>query len=238
VSRLIVHSPSALELVRTTYKLPNNIVNQAFVIRHGNYSNCYHVSPKRIEELRVRWHIEAHQTIIVFLGALKPYKGVERLIRALGACRRRDLRLIVAGRPSAQELANNLELAAINDSRIILNLNFIDDDDVAAIYTLADVVAIPFERTLTSGSAVLAMTFGKALILPEQARVLDLANESGAVYFGSDAELAKQLQGLQRDNLHRMGEVNRLSANRFDWRTIGMQTLEAYAAQGLPKRNA
>jgi beta-1,4-mannosyltransferase len=50
---------------------------------------------------------------------------------------------------------------------------------------------LPFTDSLTSGSAILAMSSNKALLLPEKARVFGCVPEEGVRYFQSTKHLKK-----------------------------------------------
>jgi beta-1,4-mannosyltransferase len=228
-SRVILHSASALAMVERVYGVA--IRSKASVVRHGNYSASYAMDADRATALRTRFEIADNETVILFLGALRPYKGVERLIRAVRAAPpHRRLKCIIAGKPMAAEYARTLQALAEGSDRVRLALGFVDENDVAALHELADAVVIPFERTLTSGSAVLAMTMGKALILPSEASVLDLIDERGGYYFGSDEGLVEILSSLDRSALKKMGRHNRQVAAEFSWQTVGELTAKAYGA--------
>ena len=228
VSHTIVHSPSALAAIRSLYGSDSLPSAKTTVIRHGNYFGCYPPNAKSTAQLRSDWGLNSSHIIVLFFGNVRPYKGIERLLAALRMTTRDDLRVVVAGKPMSEAMRMTLEHFANNDPRVLLALQFIPDSDVAAYFEIADVVAIPFERTLTSGSAVLAMTQGKAMILPEDARILDLGGDESALYFRDNDDLARTLSALQKQPLEQMGARNRRDAERFDWQRVGELTLSCY----------
>ncbi len=228
VDHVIVHSEGALAALRRAYANGAPRADRRSVIRHGNYEGIYAPNPALESQLRARWRLDDSHTVLLFFGAVRRYKELNRLLAALRACNRADLRVIVAGRPADDETRRELQQACVDDTRLLAEPTFIADADAAAYYALADAVVIPFERTLTSGSAVLAMTMGKALLLPDAARLLDLCDDSGALYFDDDAGLIHRLQTLDREGLRAMGPRNRVVAARFDWHTVGRHTAVAY----------
>ncbi len=225
-THIILHSESARSMVQKRFDL--DLSRKSSVVRHGNYKGCYPPNEELSKQLAERWRLNSSTTTVLSFGAIRPYKGLERLLSALATCARQDLRLVVAGRPFDRNLEIRLKAAAADDDRIVLALDFIPDSEVAAYFSLADVVAIPSESTLTSGSAVLAMTLGKAMILPVDAQVLDLVDETGAVFFNSDCEFVAALNGLHKPTLAQMGEVNRRIAACFDWHAIGCLISDIY----------
>lgn len=238
VDHVIVHSQGALDALRRTYGNGAPRAERCSVIHHGNYEGLYPPNAAQEARLRKRWRLDGTETVLLFFGAVRRYKGLGRLLAALRACDRTDLRVIVAGRPADDETRCELDLACANDPRLLIEPSFIAEADAAAYYALADAVVVPFERTLTSGSAVLAITMGKALLLPSAARLLDLCDDSGALYFDDDAGLLQLLKTLDRGALRTMGQRNRLAAARLDWPTVGRRTAMAYRPtmlQGLPQ---
>lgn len=231
-SRVIVHSAGALTVLRTEYGANSLPSRKTSIIPHGNYTGCYSPNPRHAEQLRIRWQLRPCDTTILFFGKIMPYKGFERLLSAFAATKRRDARLIIAGQPTTDELRRRLEQAAVDDPRILLALQFIPDEEVAAYFEVCDVVVLAFERTLTSGSAILAMTQGKALILPARARILDLGGIDSILYFEGDEGLSSVLNGMNKEKLREMGIRNYHAARQLDWQSIGEATMKCYLASG------
>jgi len=228
VSGLIVHSEGAQRQTLAAYDAMHWRRELISVIPHGNYDGCYAPDLAQRDDLAQRWGLDGDTTTILFFGAIRPYKGLESLLRAFQASHRADLRLVVAGHPANEVIRAMVEDAAAQDRRIFPLLQFVPEAAVAPLFDLADVVVIPFERALTSGSAVLAMTFGKALVLPRFARELAFAADEGCVYFDGEAELVKALEGLSRERLHEMGRANRLLADQRAWSAVAARTLAVY----------
>ncbi len=230
VSGVIVHSASARMALRTEYGANSLPSRKTSIIPHGNYGECYPPNPRHAEQLRIRWHLRPCDTIVLFFGKIMFYKGFERLLSAFAATEGRETRLIIAGRPATAEFCRRLEQAAVDDPRIALALQFIPAEEVAAYFEVCDVVVLPFERTLTSGSAILAMTQGKALILPAGARILDLGGIDSILYFEGDEGLAAILNGMNKEKLREMGIRNYRAVRQVDWQSIGEATMQCYRA--------
>jgi beta-1,4-mannosyltransferase len=224
--RLIFHSAGAREEVAELYGIA--VEDKSVVIPHGNYEGCYVESIDRTLQLRKAFGLPDHTICLLFFGAVRPYKGIDQLLDAFEAEYVPNVRLIIAGRVWCQELGRRLEQAAAKDTRLILRPGFVAEDDVASYLSLADAVVIPFEKTLTSGSVVLAMTHGKALILPRHAKRLGVVGSSGALFFDTAAELASILGRLDKGSLAAMGAVNRRQAAEWTWDTVASATAATY----------
>jgi beta-1,4-mannosyltransferase len=226
-SHLVVHSASAVRELQTAWSL--DLSQKASVIPHGNYDGCYPEAGIESNALRERLGLPPDALCILFFGAVRRYKDVLALAQALGQVQRQDVRLVIAGKPHEPALKAELESAAAKDPRILLALEFILDEDVASYFSLAHAVVVPFERTLTSGSVVLAMTLGKATLLSKEAKVLDLPDERSSCFFDSMAGLGALIETLQVSELAAKGRSARSIAQTLAWPGIASALKRVYA---------
>lgn len=225
-SRLFFHGKSALDRVQALYRM--NLGPKASIIEHGNYIGHYPAPRQPTAELRRSRGIADDDVVVLFFGAIRGYKGLERLIPAFGGVARRNIRLLVAGKCYSPAIAEKLAMETGKDDRVSLTLGFVPEPEVSELFAIADVVVAPFERTLTSGSVILAMSMGKALVLPNEARLLDVVSDEGADFFETDAELKQFLENADRTELKRKGEFNLLRMQSADWMAIGKRVVKAY----------
>lgn len=223
-SALVVHSPSAMKSIEAEYRC--SLAGKTSVIRHGNFDGCYPPPTESVDVLRGRMGLKSTDLVLLFFGAIRGYKGLETLIAALRRVQRVDLKLVIAGRPFSDADARRIREQAAGDSRIVLRLGVVQDEHVAVLHQLASAVVIPFVQTLTSGSAILALTFGRPLLLPESARVLDL--DGPTRYFRDLEDLVQVLESLKPDDLTRLGSRARAFAEELSWKVVGTQTCECY----------
>ncbi len=226
-SRLVVHSASAVRELEAAWAM--DLSHRASVVPHGNYDGCYPLAQGESTALRQRLGIPTDALCILFFGAVRRYKGVLTLVQAMAKVQRQDVRLIVAGKPNEASLKAELESAAVADKRIVLALEFIADEAVASFFSLACVVAGPFERTLTSGSVVLAMTLAKPTLLSEQAKVFDLADERTSWFFQSPDSLSALIETMEHSELQARGRSAREVADTLAWPGIASSLKRVYA---------
>lgn len=226
VNKLIFHSEGARQ--EFSEFIGRDLSHKSEIIPHGNYVGVYAEDTTVANRLRDEFQLPHASTVILFFGAIRRYKGVPTLVEAFSRTSDSSLRLIIAGKPLDQDIQDQLAQAASSDPRITLYLKMVPDEEVAPLFSLADAVAIPFERTLTSGSVLLAMTLGKALLLPETAKILGVIDARGAIFYRDEADMLSTLTGLQRQSLQAMGHFNTDRAAELDWQTIGRQVAALY----------
>ena len=149
-----------------------------WVVPHPHYRGHY---PDNIDraEARARLGLAPNARTILFFGRLHPYKNVPALIRAFKTLRDRpdrQFQLIVAGAPKSRSLAESLKREARGDSRIRLELRFIEPAETQDFFRASDLVVLPYREILNSGSALLALSFDRPVLLPRSGYERDLAD--------------------------------------------------------------
>jgi glycosyltransferase involved in cell wall biosynthesis len=104
----------------------------------------------------------------VLFGELKPYKGLDLLIEAVGAlpapCRR-QLRVVVAGRPRMDMAPLIARILALGVSeQFELRLARLSEEQMAALFAEADAFVFPYRQIDASGVYYLVNSLGKWLI--------------------------------------------------------------------------
>ena len=114
-----------------------------------------------------------------YCGQLRPYKGVEELIRAFRDLPDVGVRLLVAGRPRDSAFAVTLRELAGEDARIRLVPEDLTPERFRACLGACDIVAAPFRRYLHSGSIVHALSAQRPVLTPATPFATSLAAELG-----------------------------------------------------------
>ncbi|HSM32823.1 MAG TPA: glycosyltransferase [Anaerolineae bacterium] len=228
---VIVHCGSAAEGLRETLALGAQRHDKVVIIPHGHYQGAYPDGITRAEA-RERLGLPTQARVISFVGWVRSYKGVWELLQAFSQLEEPDARLVIAGETVDGAYAARLTAAAKGDSRILLALGFVPDDDLQVYLRAADVVAAPFREIFTSGSVLLAMSFERAVIAPRRGCVADVLDDAGGILY--DADDPQGLEGALRvamtADLDAMGRHNGNSLDRFDWRQVAAATRSVYEA--------
>jgi glycosyltransferase involved in cell wall biosynthesis len=155
---------------------------------------------------------------------------VGQLIRAFRDLPGDELRLLIAGTPGSDEFAAEVTALAEGDPRVALHLSFVPDDDLQLYLNAADAVALPYREIFTSGSVLLAISFGRAVIAPRRGCIGETLDEAGGILYDAvDPDgLPSALRRALHSDLDAMGVHNRARADEFDWGRIAEATLEVY----------
>lgn len=104
--------------------------------------------------------------VVLFFGVWARYKGIEVLLESFARVRAEmpESRLVLAG-----DVGADVDLPAVLDrARRIGNVDarpgYVAIDDVASLFDIARVVAVPYIRATQSGVAHLAFTFGRPVV--------------------------------------------------------------------------
>jgi len=96
------------------------------------------------------------------------------------------------------------------DRRIKMVLEYIPNDQIQVYMNVADVIVLPFQDILTSGSALLAMGFAKAIIAPRLGCMTEILNDKGAILYNPNVEngMYQALDKAYQLDLESMGRDN------------------------------
>lgn len=225
---IICHCEAARGLVADAYGLDATTRARMHVVPHGSYAGAYPDTFSR-EAAREALGLAPDHVVFLFLGQIRRYKGVMELIDAFRTMERRDVRLVVAGRLERAKLARSLTRHGHDDERVALLPGNVPDDRMQVFLRAADVMVLPYRDVLTSGSAILAMTFGLPVVAPRIGCLPETLSGCAILY---DPEAPQGLRGALdealRTDLAALGERARAAAAELAWGPIGAQVAALY----------
>ncbi len=148
------------------------------VIPHGHYRPAY-PEPVERDAARKEFDLDPDAPVAVYVGRIRPYKSVEPLVHAFRSVPDEDARLLVTGNPSGPAIERQIRRAASGEDRITLDLRFIPDDQIPVVLGAADLVVLPYEDILHSGSALLALSFHRPVLVPNRGAMSELQAHVG-----------------------------------------------------------
>jgi glycosyltransferase involved in cell wall biosynthesis len=228
VDRIIVHCENARQAAAEHLDVHGDRIVS---IPHGNFSGLYADTMDRASA-RDRLGYTDDETVLLFFGNIRPYKGVEHLVDVVRQTDAPHLRLVIAGKTSDTRLAEALRDAAARDTRITLETRFIPDDEVQMYFRGCDAAVFPYRSILASGAVILAMSFGAVCVAPAIGCIPSVLD--GSANFLYDAGDPRGLQDAigrfmaGRDKLAGMGQTNADNALRLDWSDVARRTAQTY----------
>ncbi len=225
--RTIVHTQADLD------GLPEDFAGRAVVIPHGEYGGL--ASSGRAadrERAREALGLPAGAAVTLMFGQLRPDKGLDDLVEALG--RAQSTHLLVGGEDLGGLSAVRAELAALGD-RAVVREGFLDMDEVAELFAAADTVALPYREASQSGVLLLAYGFSRPVIIYPSGGMLEAVvdGETGWVCTEpTPAALAEALIAASAagpaEALRRGERGHALADERYAWPAIARRTAEVY----------
>ncbi len=102
---------------------------------------------------------------LLFFGFVRPYKGLDTLISALGLLKEYDISLTIAGEfwAGKAELQQQIDDLGISGKVEIVD-RYIPEDEMGRYFSSADLVVLPYKQTVTSGIIATAYGFGKPVL--------------------------------------------------------------------------
>jgi glycosyltransferase involved in cell wall biosynthesis len=128
---------------------------------------------------RKRYNLDEDAIVLGLIGTVKGYKGISELITTFACTNGDNLRLVVAGRTDDIKTRDALHAAAARDSRILLNLRWLTDEEILGTTLATDAIILPFVKTLHSASLIYGLCCGKVVITPSSPFATDIQSRVG-----------------------------------------------------------
>lgn len=233
-SRVFVHFDRNRDEFITSFGIAPEKVG---VIVHGNEEIFRDLRDPEVTAatLRARLGLATDVPVILFLGTLSRYKGVDTLIDAFATIRKStNAHLVVAGFPSPDfDVRAHEEQARARgvDASITWVPEYVDSGDVAAWMELASVIVFPYRDIYQSGARHIAQTFGVPTVASAIGAMRDVIvdGQSGLLVPPQDADaLAAAITRLlvDRDLAAKLGGQFAADAQGpFSWTAIASTIL-------------
>jgi beta-1,4-mannosyltransferase len=196
------------------------------IIPHGHYRDKY---PPTTNNARQALNIPRDAKVLLFFGAIRAYKNVNALVRAFHGLRADDARLHIVGRPNSPHLAASIRAEASLDSRVCLKFEFVKASEVATYLSASDLVVLPYRDVLNSGSALLALSCSRPLLVPDLGAMSELQADFGEEWVQTyTGDLSPQIlkRCLEWASLDRLPVCS--MPDKYDWNHIRSETVRFY----------
>ncbi len=134
---------------------------QVHVAHHPTYSVFAENAPA-VSQARQELGLDSETPVILFFGFVRPYKGLDYLIKALPlVLQDMDIHLLIAGEfwDGVQHYRDQIQSLHV-ESHVTLVDRYIRNEDIGTYFAGADLVALPYIDATQSGIVQMAFGFG------------------------------------------------------------------------------
>jgi D-inositol-3-phosphate glycosyltransferase len=194
-------------------------------------------------EARRRLGLGTNDKVLLFLGRIRPYKGLEFLLSAFREMKREGAgyRLVVAGEPKTgsedyfQTIVDIIQ-RDFAPGEVLLHDRFIPDDEIEVFLKASDVLVLPYKDISQSGILFLAHTYGLPAIAADVGAFSDtiIDGQTGFLFQPQQpADLVRAVESYFASDLYaeldrRRAEVREYFAQHYSWHAVGSATRRVY----------
>lgn len=205
--------------------------NKISVTPEAAAANFHPVSQKEAE--RVRQHYRLPSRFVLTVGTMRPQKNIPTLIRAFAQlASHTDACLVLAGRADSRwpdEITPLIEQFGLGER--VLRLGHVEEADLPALYSLADIFAFPSIIEGFGLPPLEAMACGTAVVVSNSSSLPEVVGDAGILVPPRDVDgLADALLKLLTSPSDRIKFENKAlaRASQFTWERTAHLTMDVY----------
>ena len=190
-----------------------------------------HYGEKVNKELSCKYlQLNPETNYILFFGFIRPYKGLDLLIKAFAESylRSRNYKLLIAGEfyGDENEYLQLITTLQLNDY-IELHSHYIPDADIKYYFGACDLVVQPYRSATQSGISQLAYHFEKPMIVTNVGGLPEIVshNKTGYVTEVNPTEIAKAMEAFFDKDIHRFDQAIRDEKLKYSWNHLSQTIL-------------
>lgn len=148
--------------------------------------------------------VSERENTILFFGIIRPYKGLDLLLRALAVLRPKlpRIRLLIAGElfgfppgePDPLELVEELGLA----DAVETDIRYIPNEDVGKIFSRAALAVFPYRSATQSGAIATAYANGVPVVATRVGSIPDVVEEGVSGYLAEPEDVPSLAAAIER----------------------------------------
>ncbi|WP_020407170.1 glycosyltransferase [Hahella ganghwensis] len=175
-SKIFVHGAMAKSVLLTRFP---KCAPKCHTIPHGHWVGAYgELVEKNVA--RKTLGLPEDKPVYLLIGHLKPYKNLEGLIEAFLALDSDGI-LLLAGKFSDAAYAKKISGMTEGHSNIRIDARFIPNEEMPFYLGASDAICLPYTDILTSGAAVLAMSYARPVISIDKGFMREVITEDSGV---------------------------------------------------------
>ena len=235
ISRLVLKNANVV--IALTENMKNDmqkIYNREIIVIPNGIDVEKFTVPLDKETIRKRLGINDSDKVIIFVGNLRPVKGVEFLVRAMNVVIQKDVnaKLILVGDGQQQDYLRRM-VAELHIERYVTFTGEVPNDEVFEYLAASDIFVLPSLSEGFSIASLEAMACGLPIIAT-RVGVLQEIIENGVNGFliktGEPRQISEKVLKLLGDEYlrGRISENNKKKVKDYDWTGIVQRLEESY----------
>jgi beta-1,4-mannosyltransferase len=186
------------------------------VVPEGSYVEYYKNGFSKFEA-RNKLNLSENSKVLLYIGLIKPYKGILELITILQKEEKfQKIKLVIAGKSMDAQYFKSIQ-NEIKSKLIILHEGFVNENELQVYFNAADAVILPFKNIENSGSAIMAMGFKKPIIAPRKGVLISRLENQPELLFENLEEGLLAFEKMSQNDLARLGELNFENLKKYNW---------------------
>jgi glycosyltransferase involved in cell wall biosynthesis len=213
-SCVFIHSEESMRLLAQRFP---RILHKNSIIPHGNWINRYGPMMQR-DEARAKLGVPDHAFLYLMFGQCKTYKDIIGLVKVFLRMASSSDFLIIAGRFPDAEYLQDVIIERNGDPRVIIQNQFIPDSEVSLYLGASDIMCMPYQEILTSGTAMLSLSYGRPVLSIDCGFLRDVVTRDVGVLVPreSDMELEKAMRMVRTSNWDETAIISHARKYTFD----------------------
>ena len=169
-------SKTGLETAQKRFFALNNL--PGFVIPHSHYRGEY-LNNISSGDARAKLGIPHSAKILLAFGKIRAYKNLPELIRIFRQLKDPHAQLYIVGNCHYPTLKATIEQEADGVEGVKLQWGFVPQEQAQLYFQAADLVVAPYRQILNSGTALLALSFNRPILVPQLGSMGELQTQVG-----------------------------------------------------------
>jgi beta-1,4-mannosyltransferase len=132
-----------------------------------------------ISQSRIEPEASPEPNRMLLFGLLRPYKGIEQLLKAFQDLTEEDAELHIAGAPSDRDYERDLRRMSESIDHVFTTFEFLTEDQLMLEIQRCQLVVLPYKNMFNSGAALLALSADRPILVPKNDSTDLLAAEVG-----------------------------------------------------------
>ncbi len=185
-------------------------------------------------EKKFRNQFNLKHPYVLFVGNMKPHKGVGLLLRAFKTLsgRRDDLDLVFVGGSFDQDPSLRRQVDELGLRGNVRPLGNLSSADLVMAYNAAELLVLPSSYEGFGLPALEAMACGTPVVVSNAGSLPEVVGDAAAMFeSGAEPELVDALRTVLRDSKTRRELVSKgkARARQFSWKSTAQKTLGVYS---------